>query len=213
MPAKRFDDRRLVELHVVGQDGNRVVRAQADVLRDLVGPADDQPIHVREPLGGGERGPAVDDDRLVAKLCGQPDQRARDLHRTDDDEPRPHREHLDEVRRVTELQCPRGAALQRLERALDQGGIEVPPAERAIETTVLVHDQLGLRGRAAARLVGAELGRWRNPRGAWSRRPLPDHLPRATPAPRRRPERARPARRAHRSCRRRRDRRPTPPRR
>ena len=39
---------------------------------------------------GGEHlpapGAAVDDDRLVAKLRGQPDQRACDLHRADDDE-------------------------------------------------------------------------------------------------------------------------------
>ena len=94
--AERLDDRRLVELHVVGQDRDRVVRAEADLVGDLVGPADDEPVDVREPRRGRERRPAVDDDGLVAQLLRQPDQRAGDLDRADDDQPRPDRERLDE---------------------------------------------------------------------------------------------------------------------
>ena len=42
----------LVELHVVAEDRDRVVRAEADLVGDLVRPADDsKAVHVREPFG------------------------------------------------------------------------------------------------------------------------------------------------------------------
>ena len=50
----------------------------------------------RERASGRERRAAVDDDRLVAQLAGEADERAGDLDGADDDEPRPHRERLDE---------------------------------------------------------------------------------------------------------------------
>ena len=81
---QRLDDRRLVELHVVRQDGDRVVRAEADLVGDLVRPADDQAVDVGEALGRREGLAAVDDDRLEAELAGQPDERASDLHAADD---------------------------------------------------------------------------------------------------------------------------------
>ena len=68
---ERLDDRRLVELDVVGEDRDRVVRAEADLVGDLVRPADDEPIDVGEALPCRERGPAVDDDRLVAQLAAR----------------------------------------------------------------------------------------------------------------------------------------------
>src|SRR5258705_11093394 len=43
--AEGLDDRRLVELDVVGEHGNRVVRTESDLLGPLVRPADHEPIH------------------------------------------------------------------------------------------------------------------------------------------------------------------------
>ena len=65
---ERLDDGRLVELHVVGQHGDRVVGPEADLVGDLVRPADDQPIDVGEALRRRERRPAIDDDGLEAEL-------------------------------------------------------------------------------------------------------------------------------------------------
>src|SRR5262245_36778435 len=60
---ERLDDRRFAELHVVGEDRDRVVRAEPDLVGDLVRPADDEPVDAirREALGRGERLPAVHD--------------------------------------------------------------------------------------------------------------------------------------------------------
>ncbi len=48
--VERLDDRRLVELHVVGEHRHRVGRPEPDLVGDLVRPADDQPVDVREAL-------------------------------------------------------------------------------------------------------------------------------------------------------------------
>ena len=53
---------------------------QADLLGDLVGPTDDQPVHVGESLRRRERGPAIDDDGLEPELAREANQRARDLY-------------------------------------------------------------------------------------------------------------------------------------
>ena len=53
--AQRLDDRRLVELHVVGQHRDRVGRPEPDLVRDLVRPADHEPVDVREARLGRER--------------------------------------------------------------------------------------------------------------------------------------------------------------
>ena len=111
---ERLDDGRLVELHVVGEDGDRVVRPEADLVGDLVGPADDQPIDIGEPLGCGERRAAIDDDGLEAELAREPDERSRDLDGPDDHQARPDREDLDEQRAAAELDGPRESALQGL---------------------------------------------------------------------------------------------------
>ena len=115
--AECLDDRRLVELHVVGQDGDRVVRPEPDLVGHLVRPADDQPVDPvgREALRGRERGAAVDDDRLVARARGaRPDERPGDLDRAHDDEPGPDRERLDEdlaaARSSTVRDVPRSSA-------------------------------------------------------------------------------------------------------
>ena len=84
--SQGFDDRRFIELDVVGEDRDGVVRPETDLVGDLVGPADDQPIHVREPLRGGERRPAIDDDGLEAEFPRQSDERPGDFHAADDDE-------------------------------------------------------------------------------------------------------------------------------
>ena len=73
--AERLDDGRLVELDVVGQHGDRVGRTEADLVGDLVGPADDELVDIREAFRGGERRAAVDDDGLEAELAGEADER------------------------------------------------------------------------------------------------------------------------------------------
>ena len=57
--SERLDDRRLVELDVVGEDRDRVVRPEADLVGDFVRPADDQPVD--EP--GGNRSGVANDSR------------------------------------------------------------------------------------------------------------------------------------------------------
>ena len=88
------------------QDRDRVVRAEPDLVGDLVRPADDQPVDLGEAFGRGERGTAVDDDGLEAELAREPDERTGDLDAADDDESRPDREDLDEQRSSAELDCP-----------------------------------------------------------------------------------------------------------
>ena len=94
--AQGLDDRRLVELHIVAQDRHRVVRAEGDLVGDLVGPTDDETIRRREAVRRDERGPPINNDRLVAELPGEPYERSGDLDGADDDEPRSHRECLEE---------------------------------------------------------------------------------------------------------------------
>ena len=54
-PPERLDDRRLVELHVVAEDRDRVRRPEADLVGHLVRPADHEPVDGREPLGAWRR--------------------------------------------------------------------------------------------------------------------------------------------------------------
>ena len=143
------------------QDRDRVVRAEPDLVGDLVRPADDQAIDIGEALLRRERRPAIDDDGLEAELAREADERAGDLHATDDDEPRPDREDLDEQRAAAELDGPRQAAAEGRAGGLDQLGVELRRAERAGQPAVVRDDQLGRRGRTLARLVRSELARWR----------------------------------------------------
>ena len=207
--VERLDDRRLVELHVVGQDRDRVVRPQADLLGDLVGPADDQPVDRvgREAFRRRERRAAVDDDRLVAQLAGEPDERPRDLDRADDDEPGLDRERLDEDRAALDLDGPRGASEQRVPGRGLERGVGGRRAQRPLD------DRRSRRrspAPAGPRPRRARTGRTpaaaRRP-AAGSRRRVP------APSPRRRSRPGRPARSARRSSRRTPTRRPTPPRR
>ena len=141
------------------QDRDRVVRAEADLVGDLVGPADDQPVDVGEALRRRERRPAVDDDRLEAELAGEADERARDLDATDDDEPRPDREDLDEQRSTAELDGPRQAAPEGCRRrASTSCGVQRPASPSVpVSRAVVGDDQLGLRRRPVAGLVRPEL--------------------------------------------------------
>ena len=160
--TERLDDGRLVELDVVREDGDRVVRAEPDLVGDLVGPADDEPVDLGEALRRRERGPAVDDDGLEAELAREPDERPGDLDAADDDQPRPDREDLDEQRPAAELDGPRQARARRAAPASATScGVQLRRAERAGQPPVVADDQLGGRRRPVARLVRAELARWR----------------------------------------------------
>ena len=91
-PGQRGHDGGLVELDIVRQHGDRILGSQADLVGNLVRPADDQLVDIREALRGRERRPAVDDHRLVAHGARQRDQRDGHLDGTDDHQPRPSRE-------------------------------------------------------------------------------------------------------------------------
>ncbi len=109
----------------MGQDRDGVVRPEADLVGDLVRPADDEPVDEvgREALRRRERLAAVDDDRLVAELAGDPDEGSGDLDGADDDEPRLDRERLDEHRSALDLDGPRGPAQERLSGGVDERGV------------------------------------------------------------------------------------------
>ena len=103
-PPQRLEDGRLVDLGIVAEHGDGIARAQADLVGDLVGPAHDEPVHVREALAGHERRASVDDDDLVAELARQAGQRLGDGHAADDDEPRADGEDLDEELPTSDLE-------------------------------------------------------------------------------------------------------------
>ena len=213
-PPQRLDDGRLVELDVVAEDGDRVGRAEADLLGHLVRPAHHEPVHVREPLAGRECLPAIDHHRLEPEFTRQADERDRDLDRADDHEARPDREDLDEVLAIRGGDGPGRATAESLQCAADQFCVRRPITGRGRVTgrirqpAIVMDDQEGLGRRAVARLVRPELGRWRIG-GEW----------RSTAAPCSRSMAAAvtaagtPARRARRSSRRRPGRRPRPARR
>ena len=114
------------------EHGDRVVRPEPDLVGDLVRPADDQAVHVREALTGGERRATVDDDGLEAELAREAHERPGDLDAADDDQARPDREDLDEQRAATELDRPRQAALEGGLGGGDQLGVELGRAERPV---------------------------------------------------------------------------------
>ena len=161
---ERLDDRRLVELHVVGQHRDRVGRPEADLVGELVRPPDQQAVDVREPRLGRERRPPVDDHGLVAQLLGQPDQRARDLDRPDDDEARTDRVRLDEQLAAGHLDRPRHAVREGVTRRVHERRVGGSVAQRALELAVLVdHQDVG--GFRARRRVGGAERRRRRVRG------------------------------------------------
>ncbi len=158
--AERLDDRRLVELDVVGQDGDGVLRPEPDLVGDLVRPADDQPVDLvrRETLRRRERRAAIDDDRLVTELAGEADERSSDLDGTDDDQPGPGGKRLDEDRPALDLDGPRGSPEEGLARSGDEGGIRSRRAQRAVDDPVGGDDDLGRWRGAVAGRPRPELG-------------------------------------------------------
>ena len=212
---ERLDDRRLVELHVVRQDGDRVVRAETDLLGDLVGPADDQAIDVGEALGRREGLAAVDDDGLEAELPGQADERARDLDAADDDEPGPDREDLDEERAAARSRWSatgRAGAPRRRRRPGSASSLGRARASRS-GCRRRVTMSSGSGGAPTPGSCGPNSAGGESPgSGVITAEPCPPATDRpASRGDRRLP--ARPAPRARRSCRRRRDPRPRPARR
>ena len=162
---ERLDDGGFVELDVVRQDRDRVVRAEPDLVGDLVRPADDQAVDLGEALLRGERRPAIDHDGLEAELAREADERTGDLDATDHDESRPDREDLDEQRASAELDGARQAAPECRAGGLDQLRVELRRAERAGQPAVVGDDQLGGRGLTLARLDAARTRRVANRRG------------------------------------------------
>jgi hypothetical protein len=154
-------DRGLVELDVVGQDRDRVRGAQPDVIGDLVGPADDQPVDVGEPGLGGERRAAVDHDGLVAELLREPDERAGHLDGADDHEPRPDGyDSMNSWRPPTSTVFGHGMG-ERVGRCRDELRVEIRIAQRPVEAAVVVDHERGRRLVSVTRLVRAEHGRRR----------------------------------------------------
>ena len=126
------------------EDGDRVVRAQPDLVGNLVGPPDDEAVDIGKPLGRRERRATVDHDRLEPELAREAHQRPGNLHAADDDESRADREHLDEQRSTAELDRPRQASTQRVGGGLDQRRVELGAPERPAQLAILGHHELRL---------------------------------------------------------------------
>ena len=141
------------------EHGHGVVRAQADLVRNFIRPPDDQPVHVREARLRRERGPAVDDHRLVAQLLREVAQRDGHLDGADDHEPGPNGIGLDEVLASAERHGPGLALLQGVARAFDEGRVVRGVARGTLQPAVVANDQGRRRRRPISRLVEPELGR------------------------------------------------------
>ena len=145
----------------MGEHRDRVGRPEADLVGELVRPPDQEAVDIREPRLGRERRPAVDDHGLVAQLLGQPDQRARDLDRPDDDEARTDRVRLDEQLVAGHLDRPRHAVREGVTRRVHEGRVGGSVAQRALELAVFVDHQDVGGFRARPGWVGAERRRGR----------------------------------------------------
>ncbi len=93
---ERADEGRLVELGIVGEDGDVGVGQDLDLLQCLVGPALDDAVGVGEALGGRQLGAGVGDDDIEAERLGEAGERLRDVDRAEDEERRRRRKGLDE---------------------------------------------------------------------------------------------------------------------
>ena len=165
--TERLDDRGLVELHVVGQDRDRVGRPQADLVGDLVRPADHERVDVGEPLPRGECRPPVDDDRRVAQLPGDPRQRHGDLHGADDDEAERGREALHEELAPGRLDGCRSAAGEQVPCCPHDLGVDLRRARSspaAVPSSATVRTPG--RGLAGSRSGAARTSRAARPPGA-----------------------------------------------
>ena len=76
----------VVELGVVGEDGDGGPRGEADLAERLVGPRRDHPVGLREARRIGEGRARIDDDRPIAERPGEPHERDRDVDAADDHE-------------------------------------------------------------------------------------------------------------------------------
>ena len=86
-------------------------------------------------------------------------ERDRDLHRADHDQPRPGRVCLDEVLPAAQRQRPGHPLLQGVIRGLDEVAVQRAIAEGALETAAFMHDEDRCWQRPGPWLVRPELGR------------------------------------------------------
>ena len=92
---QRRDQRRLVELGVVGEDEDDVAGGERAALHVAVRPVDDHLCVRREPRAANERLARVADRHLVADPVGQARHLGREIDCAEDHHPRPGRERLD----------------------------------------------------------------------------------------------------------------------
>ena len=133
--VQRRNQRRLVELGVVGEDQHGVTRAQLHVAHHVLRPPGLDAGHRREPSRPRETVARVGDRHLVADLGGERRQRRREIDRPDD-------EHL-RRRRV-------GADVD-AEVVAERGAVG---AEAAHGRLALLQQALGLAGDVAVQQVG-----------------------------------------------------------
>ena len=93
--GKRGDQRRIVDLRVMGQRDQRRAAIHADLGQRLVGPVA-YDLHIAEAFLGGEGRARIHDHHFIAKRAGHRHQRLRHMHGADDDQPHRRIEHVDE---------------------------------------------------------------------------------------------------------------------
>ncbi len=169
---QRADDRRHVELAVVGEHADRVARTElvAHLLEVAVGPLVDDLVGHREALPGGEHRARVAHDDAIAEHLRHAGERAREVDRAEDDHARRRRERLDEHRHRVFTRFAVGAVvtgrrearLQLTQRVARHDPVEVVIAEGAEWFATRTHQQLGpelgTRGdrRQRDRILGAQ---------------------------------------------------------
>ena len=83
---ERVQQRRIVDLGIVGQRHKRRVMIDIERRQGHVGPFSDQ-RHIRESLGAGKRGARIHHGDVIVQRARQRRQRLADMDRADDDEP------------------------------------------------------------------------------------------------------------------------------
>ena len=137
---KRLQHRRHVGLEVVTEDDHGVRRPEVDPLGDLIEPAHDELVDVGESVALRERGPMIDDDRLVAELARHPHERHRDLLGAHDDQAGTHGKDLDEELPAFDGDRSGSAARDRLDGSVADRRTHAIIARAACHPIVLMHD-------------------------------------------------------------------------
>ena len=146
--AQRDDQRRVVELRVVREDGDRGRAVDAaEALERLLRPCRDDLLGVREALRLGEARAGIDDERAPAGRAGEPAQRGREVDGAEDEQPRRRERDVDEQRRVALLAALGPLDPHQLVGVAGGGVLEHLVAERALAWSPSGSDeQLGARG-------------------------------------------------------------------